>query len=176
MEPSSPRHAICLASDQNYIDYAYVTVLSIADHSSPEHQYEIVILGNGILEYKKQLFYRLNSKNLSVSFIDMEKYIDSSKMQNFFTSGHITMASYFRYFIPSIFKDYNKVIYVDTDTIIRDDIYKIFSYNIDNYMLGVVNHPHAPACASQEIKNYRSEVLHIIPDEYFNAGVLLYNI
>ena len=71
-----PRNAICLASDQNYIDYTYVTVLSIAEHASPAQHYEVVILSSGVLEYKKKIFYRLNSENFIVRFIDMDEYVD----------------------------------------------------------------------------------------------------
>jgi len=170
-----PRNAICLASDQNYIDYTYVTVLSIAEHASPAQHYEIVILSSGVLEYKKKIFYRLNSENFTVRFIDMEEYIAQSGMENFFTSGHISLATYFRYFIPDIFKNYDRVLYLDGDIIAHDDIANIFLFNIKGYLLGVVQDADR-YFFDEERKKYISNHLGVDYTKYFCAGLILYNI
>ena len=138
------RNAICLASDQNYIDYTYVTVLSIAEHASKDSHYEVVILSTGVLEYKKQIFYALNSDNFSVRFVDMEKYLEQTEMRNFFISRHVSTATYFRYFIPEIFSNYDRVLYMDGDVIALEDVAELFSFNIDGRMLGVDMEADAP--------------------------------
>lgn len=170
-----PRNAICLASDQNYIDYTYVTVLSIAEHASPAQHYEIVILSSGVLEYKKKIFYRLNSENFTVRFIDMEEYIAQSGMENFFTSGHISLATYFRYFIPDIFKNYDRVLYLDGDIIALEDVAKLFTFDMTGYLLGVVKECDNEIC-SDYWKKYHIEQLGINLSAFFCCGIILYNI
>ena len=175
MNASPRRNAICLASDQNYIDYTYVTVLSISEHASKDNHYEIVILSSGVLEYKKQIFYELNSENFTVRFVDMEKYIEQTGMNTFFLSRHISMATYFRYFIPEIFSDYDRVLYMDGDVIAQEDVADLFSFNMDGRMLGVVVEADAPLFPESR-KTYHTNQLLIDSDQYFCAGILLYNI
>lgn len=169
------RNAICLASDQNYIDYTYVTVLSIAEHASPAQYYEVVILSSGVLEYKKKIFYRLNSENFIVRFIDMEEYVESTGMKDFSINSYLSIATYFRYFIPKIFSDSNKVLYLDGDIIATTDISDIFNTNMNGKLLGTV-HDAGIYSFSERLKEYFSDVLNMDWQDYFNAGVLLYNI
>ncbi len=173
--PREFRCAVCLASDQNYIDYTYVTVLSISEHASLDHHYEIVILSSGVLEYKKQMFYRLNSENIKIRFVDMEEYVKQTEMKEFFISRHISMATYFRYFIPEIFSTYDRVLYMDGDVIAYDDISKIFYFDLNGYLLGVV-HDADCFCFSNHRRQYITDSLRIDWQEYFCAGILLYNI
>ncbi|MBR3881611.1 MAG: hypothetical protein IKJ34_08485 [Mailhella sp.] len=169
------RTAICLASDHNYIDYTYVTALSIKEHASEKNCYEVVILNSGVLEYKKQLFYALNSDNFSVRFVDMEEHIEQTGMKEFFLSRHISTATYFRYFIPEIFSDYDRVLYMDGDVIALEDVAGLFSFDMDGRMLGVVVETDAPLFPDFR-KVYHTDKLFIDSDQYFCAGILLYNI
>ncbi len=121
------------------------------------------------------MFYRLNSDNFHVRFVDMDEYIQQVGMKDFFISRHISMATYFRYFIPEIFHEYDRVLYMDGDVIAADDIAPVFSFDLDGCLLGVV-HDADCFCFDEQRRQYQAEALHIDWQEYFCAGILLYNI
>ena len=43
---------------------------------------------------------------------------------------------YYRIEIPNLFKNIKKMIYLDCDVIVNQDLSKILSYDIENYAIG----------------------------------------
>jgi lipopolysaccharide biosynthesis glycosyltransferase len=85
---------------------------------------------------------------------------------------HLTQETYHRISIPDLLeKDIEKVIYLDSDMIIKEDITRLWDVNIDHYFLAAV------IDAWQGIKKLRHSDLSIPDDcDYFNAGVLVLNL
>lgn len=168
-------NAICFACDSNYIKQTYVSVMSIVNHAVEDETYEIVILETGISEYQKKEFYLLETDNIKISFFDMQVLVDTKGISNFFISRYITIASYFRIFIPEIFSNYNKVLYLDSDIIVCENIAPLWEVDLAQYLLGVV-----PDISRYIFKleraTYIEKQLRMSCENYFCAGVILYNI
>ena len=65
---------------------------------------------------------------------------------------------YYRFFIPLIFNQYEKVLYLDCDLIVNNSFYELFEIEFNNNLLGIV----------------RDNIKHI--PGYFNSGVILFNV
>ncbi len=87
---------------------------------SKDYNYDIVILEDKIKDKSKKLLLEQvkDFKNVSVRFIDISEYFNRHKDIKFYSPkiiSYITRSMYNRLFIPEIFDNYEKVIYLDTE-------------------------------------------------------------
>jgi len=79
---------------------------------------------------------------------------------------YLTVETYYRFFIPKILPELERVIYIDGDTVIIGDISELWNeYLEDGIVAGVVQNPGDP---EEHLKIFGSKYY-----RYFNAGVLL---
>lgn len=165
---------ICFASDGNYLDFTLVAIQSIIDHASPDFHYDITILGTdcGDREARLKPFQR---ENVSIRILDMEEYIEKFDMRSFHVSGNIPMAAYFRFFIPEIFADYDKVLYLDGDVLACDDVKHLLAEDLGDSLVGIMllSNKH---CLDKGRLEYKKNQLGISPEQYFCSGIMFYNI
>lgn len=174
----STNNAICFATDNSYFKFLYVALSSLVMNSSKERFYDIVILTQDLSTHAKAHLSSFSSSNISIRFIEMTEVLTAEETKIFHVSGHISRATYFRFFIPEFFADYEKVVYLDCDIIFKADISDIFAIDIGENILGVVND-----CFYQifdkhfkNITTYIHNTLYMNEKYYFNAGIILYNI
>lgn len=80
-------------------------------------------------EYKKQLAnFSNNYVHVKFFHIDEElvKPIQNRK-ENYLRANFFMMSIFYRLFIPELFPQYDKAIYSDSDTIVVDDIAKLYN-------------------------------------------------
>lgn len=115
-------------------------------------------------------------KNCSVSLIEMAESFQRIEYGKFVGLVHsVTAPALYRLKLPSILERYEKVIYLDTDTLVRCDLKSLFHFELgDAYFAGV------PVAWAQVDKKKRERWLRKskIPemDDYLNSGVLLMNL
>jgi len=79
---------------------------------------------------------------------------------------HLTIETYYRFFLPAILPELEKVIYIDGDTVVAGEISELWNEDLEGKAAGVVSD------VTYTCK--RSEILDLKYDwHYFNAGVLL---
>ena len=124
--------AIAFASDNNYVKYLSVAIISLTDNMSKDYNYDIVILEDKIKDKSKLLLLEQvkDFKNVSLRFIDINKYFDKYKYIDFHTRDYITRSTYNRLFIPEIFKNHNKILYLDVDTLINDNLVELYQTDL----------------------------------------------
>lgn len=165
---------VVFATDQNFFPYMFVAITSLIEKASPSNNYDIVILFDNIEEYPKQMLEKLNSKNISIRFFNMSEIMKQYK-NLWYTHWLYTEAMYYRFIIPEIFKDYEKVLYLDGDIIINCDIAELYDIDLKNNWIGAIiensmKHPKSPAY------DYIEKVLNLNKNEYFSSGVMIFNI
>ena len=145
-----------------------MSLCSLIKNTSNDYQYNIYILYNSadnpldeknvnsILTYRKA--------NVDIIFLDVkEKYtirFRQSEIKRFSRA-----MSYYIFADELIHKD--KILYLDSDTIINDDISIIYNEDISNYLIGAVLSEGVPM---HYIKTIMQNDLH------FNAGTVLINL
>ena len=171
----SKRHAICFACDDKYLDKTYVCIKSIIENSTETDTYEIVILESNILEYQKKVFHSLETENIKIHFFNMNERIRTEGLDKFFISGHVSIATYFRFFIPEIFSNYEKVLYLDGDIIVCKNINQLINEDLGENLLGVIKDIDRYVFKPERI-TFVEQQLKMSCESYFCAGVILYNI
>ena len=165
---------VVFATDSNFMPYLYVAVQSLVDNTSDKNNYDIVILCTEIEKYTQNQFKQLNRKNVSVRFIDMADLMAKYK-DIWYTHWHYTEAMYYRFFIPEIFSDYDKIVYLDCDIIANCDIAELYDIDMEGNGLAA-----AVGLARQHEDDkhtaYIENTLKITKENYFNSGVLVFDV
>lgn len=173
--------AIILSSSDEYCIYLPVILKSIHEESSKNYCYHFYILDSGITQSSKHVInaYIANYENFSIEYIDVQYFIEKYK-NLWYVTGHFSVATYIRFFIPDLVPKLDKVLYLDVDLLVRGDISELYAIDIGDCAIGAC----VDACYERETyynKNnlviYNKTVV-CLPDDYkvFNAGVLLINL
>lgn len=176
--PFNNARIIVTSCDDNYSLYAGSMLQSVISNLQTDLEYRLYILDAGIsVEHKKKI-KKIERKNIHIDFINMD-YYNEQYGGLFKTNTHFTPATYYRFFIPEIFQDFDKVLYLDPDMIIERNVGELFDLNLDDYLLAACRDVEAERKSYEilELKNYFNNILHIKNiHNYFQAGVLIYNI
>ena len=130
---------IYFASDKNYLPYLTVAIKSLVDHTSPNNIYKIYILSADLTDYDIPEIRSYITDNILIDVVNVNKKIESIK-DKVALRDYYSVSIYFRLFIPTLFPEYNKAIYLDSDVIINRDIADLYSENIgDNYVAAILD-------------------------------------
>lgn len=165
---------VVFATDKNFVPYLYVAIQSLVDNTSKDNNYDIVILYTDVEQYLLDSFKDFVSENISVRFYDMSELMDRHK-EHWYVHWGWSNAVYYRFFIPELFVNYERVLYLDGDIIINIDIAELYNVDLGDCLIGAIQD------ISQQMtgysgEKYRENVLHIEREKYFNSGVLSMNI
>ena len=164
---------VFFATDDNYIPYLEVALRSLIDNASKKYTYNIHILNTGLLEENKNAIMQLANKNFKIFFEDITGSIAPIKamLKDVY---HFSIVMYYRLFIEKLFPQYDRVIYLDCDIVVLGDISKLYNTYLGGNLVG--------ACQEQVInsnetfKRYAREAVGVVPEKYFNSGILLMNL
>ena len=160
---------ICLASDNRYAPYMGISILSILKSSSNLDKLSFFILDNGISDIEKQNIEDLKKvKDFKIAWIKIDDSVfDRYKIHD---NSHYSKAIFFRLLIPKLV-DEDKVLYLDSDVLVRDSLSKIFNTDITGYAVAGVN----DICV--RVRGYCEKYLgnKVDSNYYINSGVLLIN-
>ena len=160
---------IVLATNQLYFMYAGVTIQSIIQHKNPDRFYDIYILHTDLTDEMQTSLMDLTNDNLRVKCINIKNKI--TKDCHFYARSYFSEATFYRLIIPELFYGYDKILYLDCDLVVKTDIAELFDTNIEDYIIGAAKNP-----IRSRVAEYCIKTLNVLPDNYFNAGVLLINI
>ena len=167
---------VVLTASDSYVPFLSVVIQSIFENKAPTRQYELVVLGNKISRLNQQILKSsYESENFSLKFIEIEKYLNRYK---FHVSGHITPMTYMRLAVLDIFKDVEKIVYLDCDLVVNTDIASLYDEDLTNCYLAAAKDTVMASWMNSEDKyrDFHTLVGQEKPFEYFNAGVLLFNL
>ena len=161
--------------DEGYAPYVSIAIDSLIENASKEYNYDIHIIYESL---SKDTINKLKTLETSYAKIIFTKMANSLKTitnrkENLLRKDIFTLTIYFRIFIPFMFKEYDKGIYIDSDTCIPGDISELYNYDLKDNLFGGCNDI---SCQDNEILcNYFKENAGITVDKYINSGVLLMN-
>lgn len=169
---NSQKIPIFYACDDKFVNYAVVSIRSLIMNANKEYQYKIHILNTGFLAESKAKLEALAEENVEICFEDvtkrMEEIQDRLPLRDYYS-----MTTYYRIFMADMFPHYKKAIYIDSDTVVLGDISEMYSYDLDDNLVGAVTDQ--VIVQEHVFSEYTRKALGIRPEKYFNAGVLLMN-
>ncbi len=163
---------IFFAADDKYTKFMMVTMRSIIDNISPKKIYRFYVLHTDISEENQLLVKRMEKSNCRIIFVNVARELKRIE-KKISIRDYYTSTTYYRIFIADMFPEYDKVLYVDSDTIVREDIAGLYQYELGNNYIGAVRDQ--LVVQTELYGDYVEKVLGISRGAYFNAGVVLIN-
>lgn len=165
---------IFTATDDNYVPYLAVTLQSMIDNASKNYNYSIKILNTGISEDNIQKIKKYERENVSIEFVNVMKSLEEIGLR-LHTCIYYTQTTYYRLFISSLYPQYDKVLYLDCDIVVRGDISKLYNINIGDNLVGATTDQFVMSLPRIQPYFVKCLGLDNVTD-YFNAGVLIMNL
>lgn len=163
---------IFFACDDNFVKYTMVSMRSIMDNASKDYQYVIHILNTNICDEMKKAVKDMENDNFTIRFEDVTDYLTSIS-DKLPLRDYYSKTTYFRMFIAEMFPEYEKAIYIDSDTVVPGDISELYFHDLKDNYVGAANEQ--VMIQENVYGEYVEKVLGIDRYHYFNAGLLLIN-
>lgn len=157
---------IVLSSSNEFIEHCSTTMASVLYNLSDEYFAHFYILSYDLTEKNKKKLAQLNKIKKCI----IEYPCFDEKMLDVFDGikipSHVTKMTYARILIPDILPNIDRVLFIDSDMVVRTDISKLYETDIENNVFAAV-----------EDANWKNISKRLWGNEeyYFNAGLLLIN-
>lgn len=152
---SKQKAVFAMACTRNYYQYLYVWLTSLVKHN-----------------YYKKIYLIIEDDKLNLPFTNIE-YININKIPlnprgANYNTGY-SKVSLARLYLADILKDEDRILYLDTDLLVIDNVTELFELDMDNY--------YAAGVLDQAIKyNFSTKGIDIDKEHYINSGVCLLNL
>jgi len=163
--------------NNEYVKFLAPSLISLMKNANPAFQYHIHIIHEELapenINYLNSLSH--DNDNFRIFLDPMQKSLDmiTDRIGNYLRASTYTLTIFFRLFIPEMFPQYDRGIYLDADTIVPGDISRLWQEDLgDNYLGCIID----SSIADNEIlAEYTKTAVGVPVTEYINSGVLLMN-
>ena len=163
---------IFFACDEGFVKYTMVSMKSIMENADRSRKYHIYILHMEITEATQAKVLAMADEEFAIDFVDvtdkMKSIADKLPIRDYYSN-----TTYFRLFIPDMFPQYRKALYIDSDTIVVGNIAELYDHKLGKLYAGVC--PDRVVAQTDILGDYVEKVLGVKRTRYFNAGVMLMN-
>ncbi len=165
---------IFFAVDDGYCPFLAVAIQSLVDNASKENTYHIRVLNTDISEENRNELAKYEKNNVRISFDDLSRQIESTA-DKLYTRDYYSKTTYFRLFIPNLYPQYDKALYLDSDIVILDDIADLYNMDMGDALVAAA--PDDVIQFNEAFRAYAEKVVGVADyHKYFNAGILLMNL
>lgn len=163
---------VVLITDNSQVMPCAVVLYSILQNAKTTTNFNFYIFSKPALpkDLQKKLLQTIAKfKNAKLEFVVVEE--DWSNVKK--THSYVTIESAYKMLIPKYLQQYDKVLYLDTDVLVRSDITELYNFDMeDNYLAGCVDMNYQTVNAARAKSAAGMEDLSF----YINAGVMLMNL
>lgn len=158
---------LVVAFTPNYFVPAATCIYSILENMHTEdHLHVICLLSEELPERLKQKIRTLGEGRACYSFVSLK-----GRLQDIYVDAKYTEAASYRLLLPDLLPEYDKVMYIDCDMIVRNDLARLY-HSIDlgtNYLAAVFEAP-------MDFQMEHLKTIGCAPSEYINSGFLIMNL
>ena len=164
---------ICFATDDNYVKPTAIAIMTVL-LTNKDEEISIYILAQSLLEHNKNILRNVVQKyspKSKIEFCFLTDDIVSQFSSTIKESDHVSIATYFRLYIPSLIpKDIDRILYLDGDIICADSLRPLYETDLKDCSLVAAHDERTRDSESFQRLKYPME------NGYFGAGVLLINV
>ena len=151
-----------IAFDENYLTPFYALLTSIVENNS-RNKIIIHAIITGVSEQKQEEIRKYLNTHINGEIHYYE--IDQDTVSKFVLVSKWTPAVYYRLFFPLIIpQDIERLLYIDTDTLVVNDLSGLYTENLNTYPVGAIYDNYVKTAQQLGIEQ---------EGNYFNSGVLL---
>ena len=170
---------VVLCVNETFAPYLAIMLQSLLDNSNPQRKYHFVIFGRALSDKTRECLasQAAGFPHCTVDFVDTASMLDGIPVV---AVKHVSVDAYARLFIPYWLNKYEKVIYLDSDMIVRADIAELYDLDIGPHSVGICVSDKANLCIERRKYGYfmkRTAVFALLENwsRYINSGVLVFD-
>lgn len=165
---------VFFAVDNGYIPFLGVALKSLIENASKKNKYEIKILYVNVTEENQEKIKAYEAENVSIEFVNLGYKLKEIE-DKLYTRNYFSNTTYFRLFIPELYPEYDKAVYIDCDTVIVADIAELYNTDMGTNLIAGI--PDGAVQAVPEFQDYVELVVGVADyNNYFNAGIIVMNL
>lgn len=162
-----PVHIAC-GADERYVPHLAVMLHSLCANTRTA-PLSIHVMDGGLPEAARDYLRRVVSAHrMQIDFVS----INVSRLQHLRLAEWFSPANYYRMLLPELLPSLDRVLYLDADIVVDDDIVPLWKVELGEHALGAIPNVLHP-------KNPQDHVFNLglrAPHDYLNSGVLLMNL
>ncbi len=163
---------IFYACDAPFLKYTTVSLRSMMDNAAQARRYHVHILHTGIPKEAQSGILEMQNGSFKITFDDVSFYLDEI-CERLPLRDYYSNSTYYRMFIADMYPEFDKALYIDSDTVVNGDISELFDTDVSNYDLAACREQ---AMVQEDVYGtYVEACLGLNRYSYFNAGVILIN-
>lgn len=181
---------IVFASSEGYVPYLSVAIESIIEHATAGYGYDIIILCKKIGDTYIDRICNMGEQldNVSIRFLKVADGLEKVDFK-YRSDSAAASESFYCTILQEVLPCYEKVICLDCDLVVQQDLSKLYETNIDDYMIAAVRDidgigniyaDRAGYPSSEKMKGRYEYVVQFLGisniNEYFQSGVMLINL
>ena len=165
---------IFFSVDDGYVPFLAVALEGLKQTASKDNMYLIKVLYNNISSNSRKRIMKYETDNIKIEFVDVTNHIKLIS-EKLYTRDYYSKSTYFRLFIPDLFPEFDKALYLDSDIAILTDIAELYNIDIKDNLIGAAKD--GAVQSVDEFKEYVEKVVGMSDyNYYFNAGILIMNL
>lgn len=160
-----------------YSPFLATAINSIKENASRAYEYQIHILADDLSARNRERLSRFADERFHICFYPLSERMHAlpgvEKLQQHCFGAFASLTIYFRLFIPELFPQFDKAIYLDADLVVPGDISLLYREPLGNRLVGAV-----ADYSIQKIgpfMRYIDDYVGVDHHNYVNSGVLLLN-
>lgn len=162
--------------DDSYAPFLAVALNSAIKNCDRQKNYKAIVLYKELSNENRERLKRLETDNFKIEIMPIKANFSSldDRMSNRLRCDYFTLTIYFRLFIPLMFPQYDKGIYIDSDVVLTSDIAELYETDIGNCLIAACND--LSIADIPPLVAYTENAIGVKREEYINSGVLLMNL
>lgn len=164
---------IVFAVDDNYAPFLGVALKSILNNANKNNYYKVYILNTEISQDNVKKIKEYTCDKMEIKFVDVAERMARISKDKIHLRDYYTKAIYYRIFIPDLFPQYEKILYLDCDVVLVDDVANLYDEELGDNIFGAI---HEETMTVMEVfGKYSEQFLGVQRERYYNSGVLVIN-
>ncbi len=161
---------VVFITDDNYAMPTAVAITSLYYNKNEKDTYKIHVICTDVTEDNIRRISSLSKPDFIVEIMqqDAEKYADIGS-----ATVHVTSAAMYKFELPNLFSQYDKILYLDGDMLITKDIRPLFDTDISDRYAAVVKDYKTNIYKPTQLAKLHIDHKHKF---YWNSGMMLLNL
>ena len=154
---------VCYITDSAYFVPTLTSIISVSENNK-NSELHIYVVASDIAQKDADVLEKLNAENCKIFLKKVENpYLNLGTKHR-----HVSKTALLKFSLPEIFSDLDKILYLDGDILVFDDLKELYQMSLEDYYAAVVSDMRAV------IVNRNNVSLRL--KNYFNSGVMLLNL
>ena len=152
---------IVFTTDKEYSSYLKVALKSLILNKDKDSIYNIYILSIDLNKKTQEELKTFKQNDVEINTVPLKLSMLKGKIRHRTFCHHVSNADYFKFFIPEMFQNFDKILYLDSDILVLGDLSSLYNTDIQDKYIAVLRRYSYPV----DLKEVR-----------YNIGIILFNI